>query len=137
GDLTPQQVQQNGQSAISQDAPLRELHQEGVAAESKPLVQVASTPELTDDEVAFLCDIEKDGSTKPTKREVVESLIDRRLVEAAFEGSEERLKVTPDAFQLLTKRGVGLNESYSALRPTRIPQTRRLCLINVRLSTKT
>ena len=111
GDLTPQQVQQNGQSAISQDAPLRELHQEGAGAESKPPVQVASTPELTDDEVAVLCDIEKDGSTKPTKREVVESLIDRRLVEAAFEGSEERLKVTPHAFQLLTKRGVGLNES--------------------------
>jgi hypothetical protein len=111
GELTPQQVQQDGQSAISQDAPLRELHQEGTAAESKPAVQVASTPELTDDEVAILCDIEKDGSTKPTKREVVESLIDRRFVEAVFEGSEERLKITPHAFQLLTKRGVGLNES--------------------------
>ena len=74
-------------------------------------MQVASTPELTDDEVAVLCDIEKDGSTKPPKRKVVESLIDRRLVEAASEGSEERLKVTPHAFQLLTKRGVGLNES--------------------------
>ena len=110
-ELTPQQVQQNGQSAISQDAPLRELNQEGAGAESKPPIQVASTPELTDDEVAVLCDIEKDGSTKPTKREVVESLIDRRLVEAAFEGSEERLKVTPHAFQLITKRGVGLNES--------------------------
>ena len=72
-ELTPQQVQQNGQSAISQDAPLRELHQEGAGAESEPSVQVASTPELTDDEVAVLCDIEKDGSTKPTKREVVES----------------------------------------------------------------
>ena len=110
-ELTPQQVQQNGQSAISQDAPLRELHQEGAGAKSELSVQVASTPELTDDEVAVLCDIEKDGSTKPTKREVGESLIDRRLVEAAFEGSEERLKVTPHAFQLLTKRGVGLNES--------------------------
>jgi hypothetical protein len=64
-ELTPQQVQENGQSAISQDAPLRELHLEGVAAESKPAVQVASTPELTDDEVAVLCDIEKDGSPSP------------------------------------------------------------------------
>ena len=110
-EVTPQQVQQNGQSAISQDAPLSELHQEGAGAKREPSVQVASTPELTDDEVAVLCDIEKDGSTKPTKREVVESLIDRRLVEASFEGSAERLKVTPHAFQLLTKRGVGLNES--------------------------
>jgi hypothetical protein len=110
-ELTPQQVQQNGQSAISQDAPLRELHQEGAAAERKPTVKVASTPELTDDEVSVLCDIEKYGSTRHTKREVVESLIDRQLIETASEGSEERLKVTPHAFHLLTKRGVGLNES--------------------------
>ncbi len=110
-ELTPQQVQQNGQSAISQDAPLRELHQEGAAAEGKPPVQVPSTPELTDDEVAVLCDIERNGTVRPTKREVVESLIDRQLVKTIFEGSQERLKVTHQAFQLLTKRGVGLNES--------------------------
>ena len=66
---------------------------------------------MTDDDVAVLCDIEKDGSTRPTKREVVESLINRQLIEPAFEGPVERLKVTPHAFQLLTKRGVGLNES--------------------------
>ena len=76
----------------------------------KPPVQVASTPELTDDEVSVLCDIERDGSTKVTKQKVVKSLIDRQLIETAFEGPEERLKVTPQAFQLLTKRGVGLNE---------------------------
>jgi hypothetical protein len=111
-ELTPQQVQQNGQSAISQDAPLRELHQEGAATEREPAVQVTtSTPELTDDEVAVLCDIEKDGSTRPTKREVVEGLIDRRLIETVRGGSVAKLKVTPHAFQLLTKRGVGLNES--------------------------
>jgi hypothetical protein len=106
--LTPQQVQRNGQSAISQDAPLRELHQEGAAAaaERKSPVQLASTPELTDDEVAVLCDIEKDDS----RNGAVESLIDRQLIDA-FEGSVERLIVTPHAFQLLTKRGVGLNES--------------------------
>jgi hypothetical protein len=110
-ELTPQQVQQNGQGAISQDAPLRELHQEGAAAESKPPVEVASTPELTDDEVAVLCDIEKDGSTRPTKRKVVDNLIDRQLIETTLEGSVGKLKVTRHAFQLLSKRGVGLNES--------------------------
>ena len=110
-ELTPQQVQQNGQSAISQDAPLRELHQEGAAAKGKPPVHVASTPELTDEEVAVLCDIEKDGSTSPTKREVADSLIDRQLIETALEGSLGRLKVTPRASQLLSSRGVGLNES--------------------------
>jgi hypothetical protein len=108
-EVTPQQVQRNGQSAISQEAPLRELHQEGAADERS--VQVASTPELADDEVAVLCDIEKDGSAKPTKREILESLIERQLVEVAFEGSVRRLKVTPHAFRLLTKRGAGLNES--------------------------
>jgi hypothetical protein len=46
-----------------------------------------------------------------TKREVVESLINRQLIETTLECSEERLKVTPHAFQLLTKRGVGVNES--------------------------
>jgi hypothetical protein len=79
-ELTPQEVQQNGQSAISQDAPLTELHQEGAAAEPTPPVEVASTPELTDDEVSVLCDIEKDGLTRATKRGVVENLIDRQLV---------------------------------------------------------
>ena len=70
---------------------MRELHQEGAAAERKPTVQVASTPELTDDEVAVLCDIEKDGTTGPAKRKVLEALIDRQLIETAFEGSVERL----------------------------------------------
>jgi hypothetical protein len=72
-DLTPQLVQQNAQSAISQDAPLRELHQEGAAAGHEPAVQRPSTPELTDEEVSVLCDIEKDGSARPSKAEVVES----------------------------------------------------------------
>jgi hypothetical protein len=45
------------------------------------------------------------------EKEILESLIERQLVEVAFEGSVRRLKVTLPAFRLLTKRGVGLNES--------------------------
>ena len=115
-ELTPQQVQRNGQSAISQDAPLRELHQEGgAAAERKPVVQRPSTPELTDEEVAVLCDIEKDGSTRPGKQRVVERLAERGLIDTLFEGSLKRLKLTPYAHRLLSERGVGLNESDVAM----------------------
>jgi hypothetical protein len=110
-ELTPQLVQQNAQSAVSQDAPLRELHQEGASAGHEPAVQGPSTPELTDEEISVLCDIERDGSARPSKGEVVESLTSRQLIEAVFEGDFERRKLTPHAQRLLTERGVGLNES--------------------------
>jgi hypothetical protein len=110
-ELTPQQVQQNGQSAIPQDAPLKELHQEGAAANRKLAVQSPLTSDLTDEEVAVLCDVEKDGSTRPAKQRVVERLAGRGLIDAVFEGSSRRLKLTPDAQRLLSERGVGLNES--------------------------
>jgi len=109
--LTPQEVQRDGQSAITQDAPLRELHQDGAAANRKPVVQRPSTPGLTDEEVAVLCDIEKDGATRPSKEPVVESLAGRGLIDIVFQGSSKRLNLTPHAHQLLSKRGVGLNES--------------------------
>jgi hypothetical protein len=109
-ELTPQLLQQNAQSAISQDAPLRELHQEGAAVGHQP-VRRPSTPELTDEEVSVLCDIEKDGSARPSKREVIENLTSRQLIEVVFEGAFERRKPTPHAQRLLTERGVGLNES--------------------------
>jgi hypothetical protein len=110
-ELTPQLVQQDGQSAISQDAPLRELHQEGAAADHQLPVQHPFKPELTDEEVSVLCDIERDGSARPSKRKVVESLTSRQLLEVISEGALERCKLTPRAQQLLTERGVGLNES--------------------------
>jgi hypothetical protein len=110
-ELTPQLVQQNAQSAISQDAPLRELHQEGSAAGHQRSVQRPSTSELTDEEVSVLCDIGKDGSFRPSKREVVESLTSRQLIEVVFEEAIERRKLTPQAQRLLAERGVGLNEA--------------------------
>jgi hypothetical protein len=67
---TPQEVQRDGQSAISQD----KLHQEGDADSDRPVASRPTTPELTDEEVSVLCDIERDGSTKSRKQPVVQSL---------------------------------------------------------------
>ena len=55
---TPQEAQRDGQSAISQDSPLRELHQE--VGENSVVTGTLrpTTPELTDEEVSALCDIE-------------------------------------------------------------------------------
>jgi hypothetical protein len=106
----PQEAQRNGQGAISQENPLRELHQEGDAYSDRPIGSVAATPELTDEELSVLCDIEKDGSTKSHKQSVVQSLIERGFV-VSSEETFARVKLTLHAQQLLSKRGVGLNES--------------------------
>ena len=108
-DPNPQQAQQNGQSAISQDNPLRELHQEGDAQSDRPIGSALVTPELTDEEVSVLCDVERDGSTKSGKQPVVQSLIERGFIDSS-DGPLARVKLTPLAQELLSKRGVGLNE---------------------------
>jgi hypothetical protein len=71
----PQEAQRDGQGAISQNNPLRELHQEGEAANDRPIGSTpATTPELTDEEVSVLCDIEREGSTHPTQTTGVAAL---------------------------------------------------------------
>jgi hypothetical protein len=109
-DPNPQQAQRNGQSAISQDNPLRELHQEGDAQSDRPIGSALVTPELTDEEVSVLCDVERDGLTKSDKQPVVQSLIERGFIDSS-ERPLARVKLTPLAKELLSKRGVGLNES--------------------------
>ena len=109
-DLNPQQAQRNGQSATSQDNPLRELHQEGNAQSDRPIGSALVSPELTDQEVSVLCDVERDGSTKSDKEPVVKSLIKRGFI-ASSEEPLARVKLTLRAEELLSKRGVGLNES--------------------------
>ena len=106
---TPQEAQRDGQSAISQDNPLRELHQEGDADSDRPVGSRPATPELTDEEVSVLCDIERDGSTKLRKQPVVQSLIERGFMSPPR--SHSRVKLTALAQQRLSKRGVGLNKS--------------------------
>ena len=109
-DPTPQEAQRNGQSAISQDNPLRVLHQEGDAHGDRSVASRSTTPDLTDEEVSVLCDIERDGSTKSRKQPVVQSLIERGFI-VFSEGPLARVKLTLPAQQLLSKRGVGLNKS--------------------------
>ena len=105
----PTQAQRNGQSAISQDNPLRELHQEGDAQSDRPIGSALVSPELTDEEVSVLCD-ERDASTKSGKQPVVQSLIERGFIDFSEEPLA-RVKLTPLAQELLSKRGVGLNKS--------------------------
>jgi hypothetical protein len=107
---TPQEAQKDGQSAISQGSPLRELHQEGDADRDRPVASRPATPELNDEEVSVLCDIERDGSTKSRKQPVVQSLIERGFI-VSSEEPLARVKLTALAQQSLSKRGVGLNES--------------------------
>jgi hypothetical protein len=107
----PQEAQRAGQGAISQDNPLRELHQEGEAANDRPIGSTpATTPELTDEEVSVLCDIERDGSTHPHKQPVLQNLREQGFV-VFSEEPLAKVKLTSHAQQLLSKRGVGLNES--------------------------
>ena len=107
----PQEAQRDGQGAISQDNPLRELHQEGEAANDRPIGSTpATTPELTDEEVSVLCDIERDGSTHPHKQPVLQHLREQGFV-AFSEEPLTKVTLTSHAQQLLSKRGVGLNES--------------------------
>lgn len=106
----PQEVQRNGQSAISQHSPLAELHQEGGAAANAPIGSAPATPELTDEEISVLCDIERNGAVTSRQSFLIKGLVERGFVFS----SEEPLapaKLTPRAQQLLSERGVGLNES--------------------------
>ena len=107
---TPQEAQRDGQGAISQDSPLRELHQEGDVDSDRPVASRPATPELTDEEVSVLCDVERDGSTKCCKQPVVQNLIERGFIVPSDEPLA-RVKLTALAQQRLSKRGVGLNES--------------------------
>ena len=107
----PQEAQRDGQGAISQDSPLRELHQEGEPANDRPIASTpATTPELTDEEVSVLCDIERDGFTHPHKQAVLQHLREQNFV-VFSEEPLAKIKLTTHAQRLLSERGVGLNES--------------------------
>jgi hypothetical protein len=109
-DPNPQEAQRNGQSAITQNSPLRELHQEGDAQSDRPIESALISPELTDEEVSILCDVERNGSVKSNKQPAVQGLIERGFIVFSTDPLA-RVKLTPRAQKLLSERGVGLNES--------------------------
>ena len=108
---SPQEAQRNGQSAISQENPSRELNQAGNAESARPPSASPATPELSDEEVSVLCDIESSSVIGSNKSRFIPALIERGLLEAVSHGSREQFKLTSKAHQLLGERGVGLNES--------------------------
>ena len=109
---TPQDAQKNGQSAISQDAPLRELRQDGGPDVGTRLARTPTTrtSELTNGEVSVLCDIGRDGKVKTADKSLLQSLVARGFVTLSEEPLAD-LKLTFLGQQTLSKRGVGLNES--------------------------
>jgi hypothetical protein len=107
---TPQEAQRNGQSGISQDEPLRELHQEGAAQSGRPMSPAVDKSELADEEVSVLCDIQRAGAIAPSKEPILQSLIERGFV-ALSDDAASRAKLTFRAQQILGKRGAGLNEA--------------------------
>jgi hypothetical protein len=107
---TPQDVQKNGQSAISQEDSTLELNQLGTGNRrnvSEPRHNVTS---LTDQQVAILCDVGDGRKTKPRHRNLLTGLIQGGFVEIHSE-SVSKYKLSAKAQQILAERGVGLNES--------------------------
>src|ERR1700742_5386393 len=94
---TPQEAQQDGQGAVSQAAPLNELHQDGPAAIDDQTPPVRAVRILTDDEISVLCDIGSDGVTRPERLHLVAILADRGFIATIPAGHSQRLKLTPHA----------------------------------------
>ena len=82
---------------------MAECHIPGQSAESyikkethksdRPIGSALVSPELTDEEVSDLCDVERDGSTKSGKEPVVQSLIERGFLDSS-EDPLVRVKLT-------------------------------------------
>lgn len=107
----PQEAQRNERSAISQENPSRELNQAGDAESARPPFAGPATPELSDEEVSVLCDIETGSVIGSNKSRFIPALIERGLLDAVSHGSREQFKLTSKAQQLLAERGIGLSES--------------------------
>jgi hypothetical protein len=107
---TPQEAQRDGQGAVAQDDPLRELRQDSEASDQLEGGSSPSTPELTDVEVSVLCDIGTGGPVRKDKQPVIKSLIERGFIVPGTQPSAPN-KLTWRGQQVLSLRGVGLNES--------------------------
>jgi hypothetical protein len=103
---TPQEAQRDGQGAVAQDNPLRELRQDSEASDQLQAASSPATPELTDAEVSVLCDIGTGGPVRKDKQPVIKSLIERGFIVSGAEPSAPN-KLTSRGQQVLSMRGVG------------------------------
>jgi hypothetical protein len=109
---TPQEVQKDGQSAVSQGNPALELDQSGEADEATGQKVDLRTPELGDQEVAILCDIGAGQPLKSKDNALLDGLIRKGFVRPAkTDGASQDYALTAKAQQLLGERGAGLREA--------------------------
>jgi hypothetical protein len=109
---TPQEVQKDGQGAVSQGNPALELDQSGDADEEAGRKVNLRTPELGDQEVAILCDIGAGQPLKPKDKALLDRLIRKGFVEPAKTGGAPAgYALTAKAQQFLGERGAGLREA--------------------------
>jgi hypothetical protein len=108
---TPQEAQQDGQGAISQDRPTLELDEGGRRLHDNPMPP-ASVPggPLSDRHIAVLADIGGGQVARGKHRHILAELVAEGFLESA---SDEPVgyKLTGKAQNLLAQRGAGLNEA--------------------------
>jgi hypothetical protein len=110
---TPQEAQRDGQGAVAQDNPLRELHQDGEAFGQPQRELSRASRELTDEEVSVLCDIGTGAPVREDRQPVIRNLIERGFIVSGADGAEPPAlnKLTARGQKTLSMRGAGLNES--------------------------
>jgi hypothetical protein len=109
---TPQEVQKDGQGAVSQGNSALELDQSGDAEEETGQKVNLRTPELGDQEVAILCDIGNGQPSKPKDKALLDGLIRKGFVRPAKTGGASAdYALTAKAQELLGERGAGLREA--------------------------
>jgi hypothetical protein len=109
---TPQEVQRDGQGAVSQENAALELDQSGEADAATGQKVDLRTPELGDREVSILCDIGAGRPLKPKYQELLDGLIRKGFARPTKTGdAAARYALTAKAQQLLAERGAGLREA--------------------------
>jgi hypothetical protein len=66
---------------------------------------------LSDQEIAILCDVGGGGKVSDAHKHLFAGLIANGFVEVADDEMSAKYKLTAKAQQILSERGVGLNES--------------------------
>jgi hypothetical protein len=79
--------------------------------EKSALDEGAYMASLTDQEIAILCDVGGGGKVSTAHQHLFAGLIANGFVEVAGDETSAKYKLTAKSQQILSERGVGLNES--------------------------